>query len=386
MSEKRKGRKPKIAVIGLKGLPAYGGSARAGENMIFFLKHEYQFVVFNTDTHTSRSSGIYNEVEQVVFRKFFIGSLNTLYYYLRSAFYCLFRGDYDVIHVFHVDAAFIVPLLRLRYRVVSGHRARPHLAGKWNPLVSWYFRFMEWVFFKMPADVVTSVSKPVVDMFQTHTKRKILFIPNGILFNHNAEELPSIEERDYILFASGRIMNGKGVHIMLMALNKIGYKGRILIIGNRRHSPGYSLRLEQLAESLDVRFIDIIKDKKLLMSYLKNAKLFIFPSFFEGMSNMLLEASSMQVPIISSDIPENKQVFDDDEIFFFKTGNVDDLASKIQYVLAREDKGKEVVEKCYTRLKRDYDWEKISQKYAEIYHWLYKNKKPLNRHDNAIQG
>jgi len=379
MRQKSKARKPKVAIIGLKGLPAYGGSARAGENMIFFLKHEFQFVVFNTDTHTSRSSGIYEGVEQVVFRKFFIGSLNTLYYYLRSAFFCLFRGDYDVIHVFHVDAAFIVPLLRLRYRVVSGHRARPHLADKWNPLVSWYFRFMEWVFFKMPADVVTSVSKPVVDMFQPRTRRKILFIPNGILFNNEDKELPTIDEKDYILFASGRIMNSKGVHIMLKALNKIEYKGRVLIIGNRRHSAEYSLWLEQLAETLNVRFIDIIKDKKLLMSYLKNAKMFIFPSFFEGMSNMLLEASSMQVPIISSDIPENRQVFDDDEIFFFRTGDVDDLANKIESVLAREDKGQEVVEKCYARLKRDYDWANISRKYAEIYHWMCKNRKPLNR-------
>lgn len=382
MSEKRKKQKPKVAIIGLKGLPAYGGSARAGENMIFFLKHEFHFVVFNTDTHTSRSSGIYDDVEQVVFRKFFIGSLNTLYYYLRSAFYCLFRGDYDVIHVFHVDAAFIVPLLRLRYRVVSGHRARPQFADKWNPLVSFYFRFMEWLFFKMPADVVTSVNKPVVDLFQGRTRRKILFIPNGIVFDH--DHLPAIDETDYVLFAAGRIMPAKGAHVMLEALNKIDYKGRVLIIGNLVHSPEYATRIKNMAKSLNVRFVDIIKDKKLLMAYIKNARVFVFPSFHEGMSNMLLEAASMNVPVICSDIPGNTQVFDSDEVLYFKSGDVSDLAAKIEFVVSGNQKAREIAKKGYDRVLEDYNWVKLAEKYNTIYSWLITNEKPLNRNDKNI--
>jgi len=384
MASSTKKNKPKVAVIGLKGFPAFGGSARAGENMMFYLKDEFHFVVFNTATHTSRTSGIYDNIEQVVYSKFFIGPLNTLYYFLRSAFYCLFKGGFDVVHVFHVDAAFIVPLLRLRYRVVSGHRARPQFADKWNPLVRQYFRFMEWLFFKMPADVVTTVSKPVADMFNPRTRRKVLFIPNGIVFDE--DDLPEIEEKDYILFASGRIMPAKGVHLMLEALDKINYKGRVLIIGNRSHSPGYSKSLEQLAEPLDVKFLDIIKEKKLLMAYLKNAKMFIFPSYHEGMSNMLLEAAAAKVPLICSDIPENLQVFDNEETFYFKSGDADDLARKIEHILANEAEAKEVARRGYERLQHDYNWAKLSGRYADIYNWLIENNKPLNHGDNMKQG
>jgi len=377
-------KKPRIAVIGLKGLPAYGGSARAGENMILFLKDQFHFVVFNTDTHTQRKSGVYDGVEQIVFKKFFISRLNPIYYYLLSTFYCLFKGGFDVVHVFHVDAAFIVPFLRLRYRVVSGHRARPQFAAKWSPLIRQYFVFMEWLFFKMPADVVTSVSKPVAELFRDRTSREILFIPNGIVFND--EPLPEVEEKDYVLFASGRVIASKGIHVMLDALNKLNYPERVLVIGNRSHSPEYSQKLEEMAGSLDVRFIDIIKEKSLLMAYLKNAKMFVFPSFHEGMSNMLLEAVSARIPVICSDIPENTQVFDEGEVLFFKTGDADDLSGKIKYVAEHEKVGAEIAERGYERLRRDYDWKQIAGRFAEIYYWLIENKKPLKRGDHSLRG
>ncbi len=377
-------RKPRIAVIGLKGLPAYGGSARAGENMIQILKDRFHFVVFNTDTHTERESGLYDGVEQVVFRKCFISRLNAMYYYLLSTFYCLLKGGFDVVHVFHVDAAFIVPLLRLRFRVVSGHRARPQFAAKWSPLIRQYFAFMEWLFFKMPADVVTSVSKPVAELFRYRTKREILFIPNGIVFN--SDPLPEIEEKDYVLFASGRVIASKGIHVMLEALDKLHYPGRVLIIGNRTHSPDYSRQLEKMAASLNVRFIDIIKEKALLMAYLKNAKMFIFPSFHEGMSNMLLEAVSAKIPVICSDIPENTQVFDEGEVLFFKTGNADDLSEKIKYVEENKEAALGIAKTGYERLQRDYDWKQIAGRFADIYNWLMRYKKPLKRGDHSLQG
>jgi glycosyltransferase involved in cell wall biosynthesis len=384
MEKRNSNRKPRIAVIGLKGLPAYGGSARAGENMVHFLKDRFHFVVFNTATHTQRISGVYDGVEQVVFKKFFISRLNAMYYYLRFTFYCLFKGGFDVVHVFHVDAAFIVPLLRLRYRVVSGHRARPQLAAKWPYLVRQYFVFMEWLFFKMPADVVTSVSKPVAELFRDRTSREILFIPNGIVFDD--KPLPEIAEKDYVLFASGRVIASKGVHVMLEALNKLNYQGRVLIIGNREHSPDYARKLEMMAQKLDVRFIDIIKDKTLLMAYLKNAKMFIYPSFHEGMSNMLLEAVSAQIPVICSDIPENTQVFDGGEVLFFETGNADRLSDRIHYLLENKEEGDAIAQRGYQRLLRDYDWKKIAGRFADIYYWLIENKKPLKRGDDALQG
>ena len=48
-------KKKKIAVIGLKGLPAFGGAATVGENIIEQLKDKYEFTVYSTSSHTSKN-------------------------------------------------------------------------------------------------------------------------------------------------------------------------------------------------------------------------------------------------------------------------------------------------------------------------------------------
>lgn len=376
--------KPKVAIIGLKGLPAFGGSARAGENMMRFLKDQYDFTVFNTSTHTKRKTGVYDGIKQVVFKQFFIKSMNTFWYYLCSLFYCLVK-KYDVVHVFHVDAAFIIPILRIRNRVIAGHRARPQLADKWNPLVKKYFTFMEWLFFHWPADVLTSVSRPVVEEFQPHTKRKICYVPNGIIMP-DMDALPHIDESSYVLFASGRIIKLKGCHVLLEALKKMKYRGRVIIIGNRTHNLAYTGEIEKLAEGLNVKFMDLITDKNLLMAYLKNAKVFVFPSFHEGMSNMLLEAGSMKVPIICSDIPENQQVFDSDEVIFFEKGNSLDLANKLEWVFNNPEEAARYADRAFDRLVRDYNWENLSLVYHELYQWLINKKRPLNNDETLPEA
>jgi hypothetical protein len=47
--------KKKVAVIGLKGLPPFGGAANVGDNIIEQLAGEYDFTIYATETHTSIS-------------------------------------------------------------------------------------------------------------------------------------------------------------------------------------------------------------------------------------------------------------------------------------------------------------------------------------------
>ena len=47
--------KKDVAIIGLKGLPAFGGAATVGEKTIEQLKDKYNFTVYSIDTHTNKS-------------------------------------------------------------------------------------------------------------------------------------------------------------------------------------------------------------------------------------------------------------------------------------------------------------------------------------------
>ena len=119
-------KKKKIAVIGLKGLPAFGGAATVGENIIEQLKDKYDFTVYATSSHTDFKTGVYNGYKQIVFKKIQIKKLNILYYYLSSLFHILFN-EYDIIHLHHRTAAFTLLFFKKSFKRSPLHKRIIHL-------------------------------------------------------------------------------------------------------------------------------------------------------------------------------------------------------------------------------------------------------------------
>lgn len=74
----------KIAVLGLKGLPAFGGAAAVGENIIDNLKTKYEFTVYLTSSHTNLKSYTYNGYKVIIIPAIRLRRINTLFYYIVS--------------------------------------------------------------------------------------------------------------------------------------------------------------------------------------------------------------------------------------------------------------------------------------------------------------
>ncbi|MBN9383794.1 MAG: glycosyltransferase family 4 protein [Chitinophagaceae bacterium] len=356
--------KKKIAIIGLKGLPPFGGAANVGDNIIQQLAEEYDFTVYATETHTS-VRGEYKGAQQIVFRKFPIKKLNVFYHYIASAFHAVFRGNYDMVHLHHMDGAFILLLLRWRYKVVATSHGLPYLHGKWSKLLYPYFKANEWMQARL-SNHLTVVSRSLVGHYaRVVSQKKITHIPNGITVVPVTHPAPDV--KDYILFAAGRIIPLKGLHILLAALHKCGYKGKVIVLGDYTQVEVYRKELFSLAEGLDIEFRGLIKDKQVLNSYIVNAKLFIFPSTHEAMSMMLLEVASLKVPVICSDIVQNTDVFNPDEMLFFRSDDASDLAGKISWAMQHPDEMKVFATRAYEALVEKYQWTGISRLYDALF-------------------
>lgn len=355
--------KPKIAVIGLKGLPSFGGAARVGESIIEELKQEYDFTVYGTTSHTEKEGDL-GGYKQIVFKQLPNKKLNSFYYYFLSAMHALLFAKYDLIHMHHVDGGFMIPVLRLRYKVLGTSHGRPQELDKWQK-VRWFFIVSERLFLWF-SNAVTVVAKPLGDTYQKLFSYQTDYIPNGIHLENEIDQSKPHGE-GYLLFAAGRIMEIKGCHTFLEALNELNYKGRVLIVGNTNQTKGYEARLHQLAEGLNVEFLPLIKEKSVLYGLVQNASLFVFPSLVENMSIMMLEVATMKTPLICSDIPQNKAVFDDDETLFFETENAKDLAEKIQTALSDENLMKQKIDNAYKKLVSDYSWVSIAARYDGHY-------------------
>lgn len=362
--------KPEIAVIGLKGLPAFGGAAAVGESIVNELKNDFNFTVFSVASHTNLKSGNYNGFKQIVFKNFGKGGINTLLYYLQSLLYCIFIKKFDLIHLHHSESGFITPFLRLRYKViVTFHLTFEEDDMKFSHWQNNFFRWSEKQNINF-ANLIVSVSDPDRSYVYKKYGKQILYIPNGISIIETQKN-PAAEP--YIMYAAGRIYQKKGLHFLLEALKKINYKGKLKIAGDLDQVSSYRKEITELSKNLDVEFLGMIKEKKKLMEHVTNAQLFVFPSTYEAMSMMLLEAGSQKTPLIASDIPSNKAVFNDDEVLFFKNTDSNNLAEKIQFALDNPKIMQSKTHKAFERLLLRHSWKNIAAEYKILYNQLLNN-------------
>jgi len=362
----RQGEMPHIAVFGLKGLPAIGGTAAVGENLVQNLNTHYRFTIYATASHASNMEP-YPHVKQYIFKKFLPHKLNVFYYNLMAAIHAVLFGHYDLVHTHQIDTGFIVPLLRLRYKVVSTHHGKTYQMSKWSKGMQYFFRMTERLMVKW-ANMVTFVAES--ERFDAYRKfgKQFLTINNGFTPQPISEQVGGSD--DYIMFAAGRIIPHKGCHVFLEALKNLNYKGKVIIAGDYQQLSDYEDQLMAYEVDLDIDFLGMVKDRNRLLAYVKNAKFFVFPSFYEAMSMMLLEVASVKTPLICSDIIENKQVFGDQEVQFFKSGDTHDLALKISTCLSSPGELERKANVAYRKLLSQYQWPKIARQYQNVYQQL----------------
>ena len=364
--------KERIAYFGIKFYPSKGGSSRIAESIARRLRDKYEitFYCYKTPEAFAYMDG----VNVVQFPKLPGGTLGVFAYYFLCCIHLLFSKKYDLIHVHKTDSAIFIPLLRLKSKVIATSQEAPYVRDKWNAVGKAYFHMMEWFFIHSSA-LLTSVSKPLADYYYDRYRRDVHYVPNGvdIYDDRNFKEAKAILDKhgvkgEYIFFAARRIMSTKGCHTFLAGLKKINYQGTVVIAGQASHATAYMEKIKKLSEGLDVKFIGYVGKKDTLMALVEMAELFIFPSETEGLSLMLLEVgSTAQTPLICSDIPENTQVFSNDEVLFFRNKDSDDFAQKFQWAQKHPDEMAERSKAARERVIEEYSSQVVADTYDSLY-------------------
>lgn len=235
---------------------------------------------------------------------------------------------------------------------------------KWKKY-EWYFK-LQYNYFLKTVNHITSVSKEEKRKGEKIIGKPIVYIPNGI--NISEPVSPQIVGQNYIFFAAGRIMEIKGLDLLLDACNQLKYQGVIKVAGDMTMTPAsYKTKIMEKAKGLNVEFLGMIHDKSLLLKYLQNSALFVFPSRVEALSMQLLEGVSMKAHTIASDIKANTDVFSSEEMLFFHTENVKDLQEKIMFAMSHPTTMDALSTKAIETLKEKYSWDIIAKQYDEQY-------------------
>ena len=367
-------KKPRLVYFGIKYFPSRGGVSRTTENLIKNLLNVYDITIY-CYKHPQAKTNVPG-ANVIQFPELPFGGFGVYIYFWICYFHLMFFGKHDIVHLRKIDAAFFLPLLRIKFKkIIATSHESPYTRDKWNFIGKAYFKFNERLFIRSKAKL-TVISKPLSDYYKEKYNREVEYVPNGIEIlkeydKSEGEKILKIHkiEGKYLFFGARRIMSTKGCHTMIDALQKIEYKNDVIIAGEI-HSQQYMDKLKKDAKSLQTHFIGYIKNKATLLTLVKNAEYFIFPSETEGMSIMLLEVAGTKTPVICSNIPENTEVFSDDDVLFFKNKDSNDLAEKLQWALANNDQMLKRAENAYKKVTGIYSGDTMTENYRRLYDLL----------------
>jgi glycosyltransferase involved in cell wall biosynthesis len=240
--------------------------------------------------------------------------------------------------------------------------------------------------FVRDASRVTAVARNQAAELSLRYARPVEHIPNGVDLGMSVDLVGAqgllqglgLSPGGYLLFAAARVDPTKGCHTLIEAVKKSASAVPLLVVGDLGHAAGYEEQLRELARGLRVVFVPRLDDKAVVLGLLAHCRVFVFPSTVEAMSMMLLEALSVGVVGLASDIPENTSILPPGYPVF-AAGSADDLAEKLGRILAQDDgSGEHLRAQGREWVRSQYEWDGIARRYEDLYaDVLAKQRRPL---------
>jgi glycosyltransferase involved in cell wall biosynthesis len=88
--------------------------------------------------------------------------------------------------------------------------------------------------------------------------------------------------------------------------------------------------------------------------------------------------AALGTPVICSDIVENTDIFDRDEMLFFRSASDTDLAARLDWALSHPEEMKVFAAKARQTLLTKYQWPMIGRQYKGLFERIMTDKKPKN--------
>lgn len=136
---------------------------------------------------------------------------------------------------------------------------------------------------------------------------KCIYAPNIVSIPE--ETLHGVKDDNYIIYV-GRLNKDKNILTLINAFSlvvKTLPKLKLYMLGEGELQNECQMKVKQLGITANVVFKGYEASPYNLV---KNAKLFVLLSFFEGMPNAALEAAALKTPLLLSDIPQHRKIFD----------------------------------------------------------------------------
>jgi glycosyltransferase involved in cell wall biosynthesis len=361
----------KIGVAGLRGIPHVMGGIEAHCEELYprlsQLRGGDSFVVIARSPYVPAEPAPYRGIPIVpvftIRNKYLETILNTILAVLTVRF----RLRCGTVHLHGIGPALLSPLVRLLgLRLVVTHHGEDFNRAKWNRVAKLMLRFGEWCAIHFSHQLIVVSAALARDLQRRYPRQaaRITPIPNGatllpLMPPDAAEDILArlgVTSRGYVL-AVGRLVPEKGFHDLIEAFLKADTDAKLVICGKADHVDGYAEAL--MARASDRVIFAGYQTHAALRTLYEHARLFVLPSYHEGLPIAALEAAGTACPTLLSDIAPNKEI-GLAPACYFPVGNTDALAAKLsQDPAAFAVDGRAITAR--------FDWDEVARATSQVY-------------------
>ncbi|MBP6889205.1 MAG: glycosyltransferase family 4 protein [Candidatus Moranbacteria bacterium] len=184
------------------------------------------------------------------------------------------------------------------------------------------------------------------------------------------------DQKDIYIGYIGRLIDGKGVTDLLLALAKLkSNHWRCLIVGD---GPEKS-KLEDISRELGIQHqVDFFGNQSFekAMGILKACDIIVNPSYTEGIPTSIIEAALCRKAIIATDVGGTKEIITGkDDGFLIPPRHPEILLEKLEILMENEYLRNRFSEAAFFLVHEKFSWNRAIDEYLEIFSALLANKK-----------
>ncbi|MEE0808923.1 MAG: DUF1972 domain-containing protein [Acutalibacteraceae bacterium] len=393
-----------VFVIGAKSLGTYGGYETFIKNLIEQHENNYQIKYHiackaNGEGHMDEET--LEEVEKINDNEFLykqahcfkikvpsIGAAVAIYYDVCALSYCCkYILENNIRNpIIYILACRIGPFMSYFKRKIrnlggrifvnpDGHEWKRQ---KWNALVRKYWKLSEKLMVK-EADLIVCDSKNIKKYIECCYKRfqpKTKYIAYGANLSNkttsNDEKINKwcsehgLEKKEYYLIV-GRFVPENNYETMIREFMSSNTKKQLAIITN--YNDKFLAQLEKelhYKKDKRIKFVGTVYDRELLVKIRENAYAYLHGHEVGGTNPSLLEALCSTNLNLLLNVGFNREVGEDAALYWEKQeGSLSDLIAFAEQM--DENAYNEYGVKAKMRIKEEYSWEYIAEKYEEIF-------------------
>ena len=180
---------------------------------------------------------------------------------------------------------------------------------------------------------------------------------------------PNIISGDFIL-SVGHLEPRKNFNSLIKAFNDIENKNiKLIIAGKKNH--GYRETLKLINQNKNIYYLEFV-DSKLLVWLYKYAKLFVFPSFYEGFGFPPLEAAALGTVSAVSNVSSMPEICGE-SVIYFDPFDIGSMTQTINNALINDELIASKKELLKSRLDK-FSWQKNAEETLKLYNEMMTNK------------